>query len=154
MFSWCAYYCGGWLTHSIQYYGLQVRLLAFRTAVRQTVKVPPIHFALIVFLSLVAALSFSSQQPEFGSSFLQFAVCLIVCFWDWVSLCSPDCPGTSSIDQAGLKLRDPHLCLLNVGIKGMGYPCLAYQSKALSHWQPMPLSQVLGRKTWNPIASR
>jgi hypothetical protein len=25
---------------------------------------------------------------------------------DSVSLCSPDCPGTHSVDQAGLKLRD------------------------------------------------
>ena len=28
-------------------------------------------------------------------------------FWDRISLCSPGYPGTSSIDQAGLKLRDP-----------------------------------------------
>ena len=27
-------------------------------------------------------------------------------FWDRVSLCSPDCPGTHSVDQAGLKLRN------------------------------------------------
>jgi hypothetical protein len=28
-------------------------------------------------------------------------------FQDRVSLCSPGCPGTHSVDQAGLKLRDP-----------------------------------------------
>jgi hypothetical protein len=28
-------------------------------------------------------------------------------FRDRVSLCSPGCPGTHSVDQAGLKLRDP-----------------------------------------------
>jgi hypothetical protein len=28
-------------------------------------------------------------------------------FWDRVSLCSPGCPGTHSLDLAGLKLRDP-----------------------------------------------
>jgi hypothetical protein len=28
-------------------------------------------------------------------------------FKDWVSLCSPGCPKTHSVDQAGLKLRDP-----------------------------------------------
>jgi hypothetical protein len=27
--------------------------------------------------------------------------------WDRVSLCSPGCPGTHSVDQAGLKLRNP-----------------------------------------------
>jgi hypothetical protein len=27
-------------------------------------------------------------------------------FWDRVSLCSPDCPGTHSVDQAGLDLRN------------------------------------------------
>jgi hypothetical protein len=33
---------------------------------------------------------------------------LFVCFgffWDRVSLCSPGCPGTHSVDQAGLELR-------------------------------------------------
>jgi hypothetical protein len=39
-------------------------------------------------------------------------VCLFVClffliFQDRVSLCSPGCPGTHSVDQAGLKLRNP-----------------------------------------------
>jgi hypothetical protein len=28
-------------------------------------------------------------------------------FWDRVSLCIPGCPGTHSVDQAGLKLRNP-----------------------------------------------
>jgi hypothetical protein len=28
-------------------------------------------------------------------------------FWDRVSLYSPGCPGTHSVDQAGLKLRNP-----------------------------------------------
>jgi hypothetical protein len=27
-------------------------------------------------------------------------------FFDSISLCSPDCPGTHSVDQAGLKLRN------------------------------------------------
>jgi hypothetical protein len=37
-------------------------------------------------------------------------VCLFVCFCffgDRVSLCSPGCPGTHSVDQAGLELRNP-----------------------------------------------
>jgi hypothetical protein len=36
-----------------------------------------------------------------------FLVCLFVClFVDRVSLCSPGCPGTHSVDQAGLRLRN------------------------------------------------
>jgi hypothetical protein len=31
---------------------------------------------------------------------------LVVVFQDRVSLCSPGCPGTHILDQAGLKLRD------------------------------------------------
>jgi hypothetical protein len=37
-------------------------------------------------------------------------VCLFVCwgvFWDRVSLYSLGCPGTHSVDQAGLELRNP-----------------------------------------------
>jgi hypothetical protein len=30
----------------------------------------------------------------------------ILVFWDRVSLCSPGCLGTHSVDQAGLKLRN------------------------------------------------
>ncbi|EDL25189.1 mCG141959 [Mus musculus] len=38
-----------------------------------------------------------------------FLFCLFVClfFRDRVSLCSPGCPGTHFVDQAGLKLRNP-----------------------------------------------
>jgi hypothetical protein len=42
----------------------------------------------------------------FFLSFFVF-VCLFVCFRDRVSLYSPDCPGTHSVDQAGLELRNP-----------------------------------------------
>jgi hypothetical protein len=40
-------------------------------------------------------------------------VCMYVCMYlfgfsgDRVSLCSPGCPGTNSVDQAGLELRNP-----------------------------------------------
>jgi hypothetical protein len=54
----------------------------------------------------------------FTESFCLF-VCLFVCFVlffrDRVSLYSPGCPGTHSVDQAGLELRNP-ACLW---IKGM-----------------------------------
>lgn len=39
-----------------------------------------------------------------GSSLL----CLgLVCFRDRASLCGPDCPKTHSVNQAGLRLKDP-----------------------------------------------
>ena len=31
----------------------------------------------------------------------------VLFFWDRVSLCSPGCPGTHSVNQAGLELRNP-----------------------------------------------
>lgn len=35
-------------------------------------------------------------------------------------LCSPGCPRTHSVDQAGIKLRDPcSSCLPSAGIKGL-----------------------------------
>ena len=44
-----------------------------------------------------------SLQPRFF--FFGFIVVVVV-FRDRVSLCSPGCPGTHSIDQAGLELRN------------------------------------------------
>jgi hypothetical protein len=39
---------------------------------------------------------------------------------DRVSLCTPDCPGTHSVDQAGLRTqKSACLCLPSAGIKGM-----------------------------------
>jgi hypothetical protein len=35
-----------------------------------------------------------------------FILLLLLLFRDRVSLCSPDCPGTHSVDQAGLELRN------------------------------------------------
>jgi hypothetical protein len=52
-----------------------------------------------------------SEQPISGwgiSFFFFFSFCLFVCFFrDRISLCSPGCPGTHSVDQAGLELRNP-----------------------------------------------
>jgi hypothetical protein len=36
-----------------------------------------------------------------------FFVCFVFVFQDRVSLCSPGCPGTHFVDQAGLELRNP-----------------------------------------------
>ena len=49
----------------------------------------------------------------------QFLFCLFVCFRDRVSLCSPGCPGTHFVDQAGLELRNPPASASRVlGLKG------------------------------------
>jgi hypothetical protein len=38
---------------------------------------------------------------------MNFLFCFVLFFQDRVSLCSPGCPGTHSVDQAGLELRNP-----------------------------------------------
>jgi hypothetical protein len=58
---------------------------------------------------------FSVPSPPFKTrSLCRFLfVCLffvLFCFFDRVSLCSPGCPGTHFVDQAGLELRN-HLPL-------------------------------------------
>jgi hypothetical protein len=40
-------------------------------------------------------------------SIYTFTFFVLFCFGGRVSLCSPGCPGTHSVDQAGLKLRNP-----------------------------------------------
>jgi hypothetical protein len=52
-------------------------------------------------------LSAETSRQSFSSVFLCLFVCLFVCFWDRISLCSPGCPETHSVDQAELELRDP-----------------------------------------------
>jgi hypothetical protein len=39
--------------------------------------------------------------------FVLFLFGLVLVFRDRVSLCSPGCPGTQSVDQADLELRNP-----------------------------------------------
>ena len=52
-------------------------------------------------------------------SFFPFFVCLFV-YQDRVSLCSSNCPGTHSVDQAGLELRNPPASVsASAGIKGV-----------------------------------
>jgi hypothetical protein len=43
----------------------------------------------------------------FGFWFLVYGLVLVLVFQDRVSLCSPGCPGTRSVDHVGLKLRNP-----------------------------------------------
>jgi hypothetical protein len=48
--------------------------------------------------------------------FVCFCVCMCVCVCDRVSLCSPGCPGTHFVDQAGIELRN---LPASAGIKGV-----------------------------------
>jgi hypothetical protein len=52
----------------------------------------------------------NKQPTETKISGLNSRFLFIFCFvfQDRVSLCSPGCPGTHSIDQDGLELGDPH----------------------------------------------
>uniref|UniRef100_E9Q4I5 GPI anchor attachment protein 1 n=1 Tax=Mus musculus TaxID=10090 RepID=E9Q4I5_MOUSE len=45
----------------------------------------------------------------------------------WISLCSPGCPGTYSVDQTSLELRSACTCLcpLNAGINSVCCHCPA-----------------------------
>jgi hypothetical protein len=47
-----------------------------------------------------------------------FFIFLFLVFRDRVSLCSPGCPGTHFVDQAGLELGNPPASA-SAGIKGM-----------------------------------
>jgi hypothetical protein len=52
----------------------------------------------------------TSGLHKIQNSVAIFFVCLFVClfvFRDRVSLCCSGCSGTHSVDQAGLRLRDP-----------------------------------------------
>jgi hypothetical protein len=85
-------------------------------------------------VSLSVLLFFNSLSGRvfvclFVLSVFGFVFCLFIFlfFRDRVSLCSPGCPGTHSVDQAGLKLRNPPAC---AGIKGVRHHCpqpLAFQ---------------------------
>jgi hypothetical protein len=64
--------------------------------------------------------------------FFLFLVFFFFVFRDRVSLCSPDCPGTHFVDQAGLELRNPPASASQVlGLKACattpGSNCVFYQ---------------------------
>ena len=48
----------------------------------------------------------SIKAPSWVFLFCFIVYCFLF-FWDRVSLCSPGCPGTHSVDQPGLELRNP-----------------------------------------------
>jgi hypothetical protein len=65
-------------------------------------------------------------------------------FPDRVSLCSPGCPETRSVDQAGLELRDLPACLLSARI---AYFLLSlYQIQGI--WSYYEVLDPFGVKFW------
>ena len=69
--------------------------------------------------------------------------CIFFFFWDRVFLCSPGCPGTHSVDQVGLKLRNP--------------PAFASRVLGLKAWATTPGAELhfwvnlLPIKTFSPL---
>ena len=53
-------------------------------------------------------------------------------FWDRVSLCSPGCPGTHSLNQAGLGLRNPPASASQV----LRLESLVYELSVILSWEP------------------
>jgi hypothetical protein len=86
-------------------------------------------FSSLLFASLrFASLRFSSlsslplPSPPFSSSPLSSAFFFFFFFFSFsrVSLCSPGCPGTHSVDQAGLEPRNPPASAFpSAGVKGV-----------------------------------
>jgi hypothetical protein len=59
------------------------------------------------FVAKLQGLVFVEQACHSVNTWV-FLVCLVfLVFQDRVSLCSPGCPGTHFVDQAGLELRNP-----------------------------------------------
>jgi hypothetical protein len=59
-----------------------------------------------------------------------FLFCFLF-FRNRVSLCSSDCPGSHSVDQAGLKLRNPPVSASQV----LGLKAYATSASSWSAWQ-------------------
>ena len=77
-------------------------------------KVRPIRITPYFSLEITKSLTSSQGAPhtlrEHKCQFRLLFVCLFLCccfYRDRVSLCSPGCPETHSVDQAGLELRNP-----------------------------------------------
>jgi hypothetical protein len=58
-------------------------------------------------VTLLGGVALLKEVCHCGGSLWDCFVLVFWLFWDRVSLCSPDCPGTHSVDQAGLKRRNP-----------------------------------------------
>jgi hypothetical protein len=70
-----------------------------------------------------------------------FVFCFLF-FRDRVSLCSPGCPGTHSVDQVGLELRNPPASASQV----LGLNACA--TTARCHWVLWTLFQICHRRAW------
>jgi hypothetical protein len=69
-----------------------------------------------------------SLRPQgFQSCSNRFFFLFLFFFETGFLCCSPGCPGTHSVDQAGLELRNPpaSVCLPSAEIKGMSHHILA-----------------------------
>jgi hypothetical protein len=64
--------------------------------------------------------------------------CFVLFFRDRVSLCSPGCPGTHSVDQGGLELRNPPASASRV---------LGLKACTTTAW---PMSGILKLRNINP----
>jgi hypothetical protein len=62
-----------------------------------------IRFHHCILETIVWVFSFTLRSWTFRDDYVFF----FFFFLRQVSLCSPDCPGTHSVDQAGLELRNP-----------------------------------------------
>jgi hypothetical protein len=84
-------------------------------------------------------------KDSFDYDFFSFGFWFLV-FQDRVSLCSPGCPRTHSVDQAGLKLRNPPASASRVlGLKAYATTAQLKQrtlrAKGPSWWTFCPLSE-------------
>lgn len=79
-------------------------------------------------------------QPPKSSTHSDSGMCIVWVLWDRAPyVCSPHCPGTCPVDQAGLThiQRSSSLCLLNTGISGQAFSTHVFgrysRSKFYSH---------------------
>ena len=71
-----------------------------------------------------------------------FVLFCVLFFQDRVSLCSPGCPGTHFVDQAGLEHRNPPVCLPSAGIKGVHHHCPASTSFLITLYKQLNTSHM------------
>jgi hypothetical protein len=78
-----------------------------------------------------------------------FFVVIVLVFQDRVSLCSPGCPGTHSVDQAGLELRNlPASASQVLGLQTCATTAQPYLSKFLIHELPSHQWQIEKNLNW------
>ena len=87
------------------------------------------NFMFLAMMQTLASMSLFCISCFYSMTYFLFLLCLFVWiwfFWDRVSLYSPGCSGTQSVDQAGLELRNPPASASqSAGITGMHHHHLA-----------------------------